>query len=68
MRATGYRTVDALVDWLADPEQPPIRRAEPAALQRRVVGPAALEQLLAAAPRLERELTLSAHERLRRAR
>ena len=30
MRATGYRTVDALVDWLTDPSQPPIRRAEPA--------------------------------------
>jgi aromatic-L-amino-acid decarboxylase len=39
MRATGYRTVDALVDWLTDPEQPPIRHAEPAALQRRLGGP-----------------------------
>ena len=34
----------------------------------RVVGPAALAQLLAAAPRLERALRVSAHERLRRAR
>jgi glutamate/tyrosine decarboxylase-like PLP-dependent enzyme len=34
----------------------------------RVVGPAALAHLLAGAPRLERELRVSAHERLRRAR
>jgi aromatic-L-amino-acid/L-tryptophan decarboxylase len=27
MRAIGYRTVDALVDWLSDESQPPLRRA-----------------------------------------
>jgi aromatic-L-amino-acid/L-tryptophan decarboxylase len=29
MRELGYRTVDALVDWLGDDSQPPIRRATP---------------------------------------
>ena len=30
MRALGYRTVDALVDWLSDDSLPALRRAEPA--------------------------------------
>lgn len=29
MRELGYRTVDALVDWIADESQPPLRRAAP---------------------------------------
>jgi glutamate/tyrosine decarboxylase-like PLP-dependent enzyme len=39
MRALGYRTVDALVDWVADRDAPPLRRAEPDELARRVSGP-----------------------------
>jgi hypothetical protein len=31
MRALGYKTVDALVDWLNDPAAPPLPRAEMAA-------------------------------------
>ena len=42
--------------------------AWPDEVRVRVVDPDALAQLLAAAPRLEHELRLSAHERLRRAR
>jgi glutamate/tyrosine decarboxylase-like PLP-dependent enzyme len=40
MRAAGYRTVDALVEWLGDASQPAIRRATPAELSRRLGGPA----------------------------
>ena len=36
MRALGYRTVDALVDWLTDTAQPPIRRATPEELAKRL--------------------------------
>jgi aromatic-L-amino-acid decarboxylase len=36
MRALGYKTVDALVDWLADTTQPPIRRATPEEMARRL--------------------------------
>jgi aromatic-L-amino-acid decarboxylase len=36
MRALGYRTVDALVDWLNDDEQPPLRSATPAEMQARL--------------------------------
>jgi aromatic-L-amino-acid/L-tryptophan decarboxylase len=39
MRALGYRTVDALVDWLSDPAQPPIAHADPAELAGRLGGP-----------------------------
>jgi aromatic-L-amino-acid decarboxylase len=39
MRAAGYRTVDALLDWLGDDTQPPIRRATPAELAQRLGGP-----------------------------
>jgi aromatic-L-amino-acid decarboxylase len=35
MRALGHRTVDALVDWLADDAHPPIRRATPEEMTRR---------------------------------
>ncbi len=38
MRALGYRTVDALVDWLSDPAQPPITHAEPDELAKRLGG------------------------------
>ncbi len=40
MRAAGYRTVDALVEWLSDTSEPPIRRATPNELRRRLGGPA----------------------------
>ena len=36
MRALGYSTVDALVDWLSDDEQPPVRSATPAEMQARL--------------------------------
>jgi aromatic-L-amino-acid/L-tryptophan decarboxylase len=36
MRAFGYRTVDALVDWLTDTGQPPIRRATPEEMAKRL--------------------------------
>jgi glutamate/tyrosine decarboxylase-like PLP-dependent enzyme len=38
MRALGYRTVDALVDWLTDESQPAIRHAAPAELAERIRG------------------------------
>jgi aromatic-L-amino-acid decarboxylase len=39
MRALGYRTVDALVSWLAAAAAgPPLRRASPAELKRRLSG------------------------------
>jgi len=38
MRALGYRTVDALVDWLSDDGQPPIRSATPAEMEARLGG------------------------------
>jgi len=40
MRAAGYHTVDALIDWLGDESQPPIRRATPAELHGRLGAPA----------------------------
>ena len=40
MRAAGYRTVDALVEWLSDTSEPAIRRARPDDLRRRIGGPA----------------------------
>jgi aromatic-L-amino-acid/L-tryptophan decarboxylase len=55
MRALGYRTVDALVDWLTDASRPPLRRATPAQMAERLGGPppaepepfdAVLEQLI----------------------
>ena len=36
MRALGYRTVDALVDWLSDDSRPPLRRATPAEMAERL--------------------------------
>jgi glutamate/tyrosine decarboxylase-like PLP-dependent enzyme len=39
MRAAGYRTVDALVDWLSAGGRPPLRRAEPGEMQMRLTGP-----------------------------
>jgi aromatic-L-amino-acid/L-tryptophan decarboxylase len=36
MRALGYSTVDALVDWLTDDAQPPVRSASPAEMQARL--------------------------------
>jgi len=36
MRALGYRTVDALVDWLSDDSRPPLRRATPAEMVERL--------------------------------
>jgi aromatic-L-amino-acid/L-tryptophan decarboxylase len=38
MRQLGYRTVDLLVDWL-DRETPPLQRAAPAEMRRRLEGP-----------------------------
>jgi glutamate/tyrosine decarboxylase-like PLP-dependent enzyme len=40
MRALGYRTVDALVDWLSDAGAPPLRRATPAEMAARLGVPA----------------------------
>jgi glutamate/tyrosine decarboxylase-like PLP-dependent enzyme len=40
MRALGYRTVDALVDWLSDDALPPLRRATPEEMQARLGGTA----------------------------
>jgi glutamate/tyrosine decarboxylase-like PLP-dependent enzyme len=40
MRALGYRTVDALVDWLSDDSGPPLRRATPTEMAERLGGPA----------------------------
>jgi glutamate/tyrosine decarboxylase-like PLP-dependent enzyme len=36
MRTLGYKTVDALVDWLTDAAQPPIRRATPDEMAKRI--------------------------------
>jgi aromatic-L-amino-acid decarboxylase len=38
MRQLGYRTVDLLVDWL-ERETPPLQRAAPAEMRRRLEGP-----------------------------
>ena len=38
MRELGYRTVDALVDWLGDDSRPPLRRATPEEIALRVTG------------------------------
>jgi glutamate/tyrosine decarboxylase-like PLP-dependent enzyme len=38
MRELGYRTVDALVDWLSDESVPPLRRGSPEELRRRLHG------------------------------
>jgi glutamate/tyrosine decarboxylase-like PLP-dependent enzyme len=38
MRALGHRTVDALVDWLSDDTQPPLRRATPEEMAARLHG------------------------------
>src|SRR3954454_10778150 len=38
MRALGYSTVDALVDWLTDDDRPPLRSATPAEMQARLGG------------------------------
>lgn len=39
MRELGYRTVDMLVEWLADPAALPLRRATPAEMRERIAGP-----------------------------
>jgi glutamate/tyrosine decarboxylase-like PLP-dependent enzyme len=39
MRAIGYRTVDALVDWLSEDPGPPLRRAKPAEVAARLGAP-----------------------------
>lgn len=39
MRALGYRTVDLLVDLLADASAPPLRRATPGEMRARLAGP-----------------------------
>jgi glutamate/tyrosine decarboxylase-like PLP-dependent enzyme len=51
MRELGYRTVDMLVDWLEDPEAPPLRRARPEEMRRKLGGsppeePQPFEQVL----------------------
>jgi aromatic-L-amino-acid decarboxylase len=43
MRRLGYRTVDALVDWLTDDAQPPLRRATAQEMRLRLGGPAPAE-------------------------
>lgn len=43
MRRVGYRTVDALVDWLTDDSQPPLRRATAQEMRLRLGGPAPTE-------------------------
>ena len=40
MRRAGYRTVDMLVRHLSDPKAPPLRRAAPSEMRRRLAGPA----------------------------
>ncbi len=40
MRELGYRTVDALVEWLTDDSQPPLRRASAAEMRARLATPA----------------------------
>jgi hypothetical protein len=39
MRELGYRTVDMLVDWLDDAKAPPLRRARPAEMRKRLSHP-----------------------------
>ena len=39
MRALGYRTVDALVDWLSNADLPPLRGATPDEMAARLAGP-----------------------------
>jgi aromatic-L-amino-acid decarboxylase len=39
MRELGYRTVDALVEWLGDAGAPPLRRATPEEMRERLGGP-----------------------------
>jgi len=39
MRELGYRTVDALVDWLGDDSQPLLRRAPPDEIAARLARP-----------------------------
>src|SRR4051812_2675438 len=39
MRALGYRTVDALVDWLSNADVPPLRGATPSEMAARLAGP-----------------------------
>ncbi len=43
MRELGYRTVDLLVEWLEDPEAPPLRRARASEMRARLSGPLAAE-------------------------
>ena len=43
MRELGYRTVDMLVDRLADETIPPLRRGDPAEMERRLGGPPPME-------------------------
>ncbi|MDQ2982122.1 MAG: aminotransferase class V-fold PLP-dependent enzyme, partial [Actinomycetota bacterium] len=43
MRRLGYRTVDALIDWLTDDAQPPLRRATAQEMRIRLGGPAPTE-------------------------
>jgi glutamate/tyrosine decarboxylase-like PLP-dependent enzyme len=38
MRVLGYRTVDALVDWLNDASRPPLQRATPQEMAARLAG------------------------------
>ena len=38
MRAAGYRTVDALIDWLGDGSAPPMRRSAPQEVAARLAG------------------------------
>jgi glutamate/tyrosine decarboxylase-like PLP-dependent enzyme len=39
MRELGYRTVDMLLDWLADADAPPLRRATPSEMRARLSQP-----------------------------
>jgi aromatic-L-amino-acid/L-tryptophan decarboxylase len=43
MRELGYRTVDMLVDWVEDPDAPPLRRAQPSEMRARLSQPLAAE-------------------------
>lgn len=58
MRELGYRTVDALVDWLGDDSQPPLRRAAPEEVAASCAGPptAAGEPFEAVLERLFRDI------------
>jgi hypothetical protein len=57
MRRIGYRTVDALVEWLTDDSRPPLQRASPKEMRNRLDGaaPAAPREILTGIAARKRE-------------